>query len=117
MNPIALRTSENGYQIKTFTISPDGNPTSLRVEIRRLVRLDKWFISIFNASTGENILQYLPLIGSDPEHEMNDILAQFGYKGIGSLVVLPKVSELAGTDPNEENLGLFEICWGDHIGE
>lgn len=116
MNAIAIRTSDDGYQIQTITIAPNGKVRSLRLEIRRLVRLDKWFLSVYDATTGENIIQYIPLVSSIPGG-INDILAQFGYKEIGSAIVGPKHNEQFGTDPAEGTLGDFEIVWGDRLGQ
>ena len=98
--------------MKTLVISPNGRMVTLRLEIRYLEKVDKWFLSIMDAATGASLIQYIPLVSSE-EDALNDLLAQFGYKRIGSALVAPHSNEDLGKDPAKDTLDRFGIAWGD----
>ena len=99
------------YQIFTLSVDPDGISRRIRVEIRYLNEPQLWYISMFDASTGEAFFRYVPIIAS---YEFpNDLLKPFRHKHIGSLYCVPVVSEPQTTDPGLDNLGEFELIWGD----
>lgn len=111
MIPIILSPGTADNQAKTLTISPNDHTISLRVNIRYLYRTDKWYMSITDGLTGESIVQYVPLVAGDLE-TLNNLLIQFGYKGIGSAFVIPKGNN-ENSDPVHETINDYWIVWGD----
>ena len=99
------------YQIMTLTVDPDGYALRARVEVRYLNEPELWYLSIFDASTGEAICRYVPLIAS--YEAPNDLMEPFRYKHIGSIYCVPVVKYPSSVNPGLDNLGEFEIVWGD----
>ncbi len=115
---------ENGYylpltldpwQVFTMDLTIDGEEFHAQVEIRYMSAPDQWFISIWDHSTSELLVNMIPLICSAVAP--NDLLYPFRYlrkgKGLGSLFCL-RGSEVPSTpDPTEKNLTDFQILWSD----
>ena len=99
------------YQTFTMSIIPGGVAKRVRVELRYLYKPGKWFISIFDAATGDPLCLYVPVVAS--YEYLNNLLEPFSYKGLGSIYCYPVVSEPSSPDPGENNLDEFEIVWGD----
>lgn len=99
------------YQIFTLTVEPDGHPLRARMELRYLNQSKTWYLSIFDASSGEAVCRYVPLVAS--YGELNDLMKPFRHKNVGSIYCIPVVRYPQTTNPMLETLGEFEIVWGD----
>ena len=104
---------EKRYQIFTLSVDPDGNAFRARVELRYINANRRWYITIIIASTGECLCRYGPLIASYYGNALNDLLAPFSHKHIGSMYCIPKIASPSSENPGLNNLGEFEIVWGD----
>ena len=112
MDKIALGVAtDKRYQIFTLTVNPNGNQFRARVELRYLNEPQLWYLSIFDAASGESYCRYVPLIAS--YRYLNDLMKPFQHKNIGSIYCVPAVVSPSSTDPGLNNLGEFEIVWGD----
>lgn len=99
------------YQIVHLNIDPDGFPLRARVEIRYLNEPGLWYLSIFDAATGDSVCRYVPIIAS--YNDLNDLMAPFHHKHIGSIYCIPTVANPSSQDPGLDNLGEFALVWGD----
>ena len=99
------------YQIFTLVLAPDNHSTRFRIELRYLNEPQLWYISILNATTGDTICRYVPVIASYTAP--NDLLKPFRHKGAGSLYCVPAVQYPSSENPGLENLAEFELVWGD----
>ena len=113
-----LPLTEDPRQVFTLDLEIDGNPFHARVEIRYLPAPDCWVLSIWDDSTGELLINQIPLICS--YGEVNDLLRPFGHiregRGLGSLFVIRDTDEPSTMDPAKGNLMEFNILWGDVYG-
>ena len=102
-------------QMFTLDMVINGEPLQARVEIRYFPAPDKWMVSIWDHSSGEQMVNMIPLVCS--YGVMNDLLLPFrhlrGGTGIGTLFVLRAVDEPGTADPAGENLLEFNVLWGD----
>ena len=96
-------------------LAPDGIPLHARVELRYLPAPDIWVVSIWDDTTGELLINRIPL--SCSYGRINDLLLPFRYlrqgRGIGSLFVLKNTDTPDTADPAEKNLNQFLVLWGD----
>jgi len=99
------------YQVRTMVVTPDNTPIRANVEIRYLNEPGLWYLSIFDAATGESKCRYVPIIAS--YNERNDLMAPFRHKNIGSIYCVPTVANPSSQDPGLDNLGEFALVWGD----
>ena len=110
-----LPVSDEPRHVFLLDLAPDGIALQARVEMRYLPAPDLWVISIWDHSTGELLVNQIPLICS--YGELNDLLEPFRYlregRGLGSLFVLKNTDEPATPDPAEWNLSEFMVLWGD----
>ena len=110
-----LPVSEDPRQVFTLDMAIDGVSFHARVEIRYLWAPDCWVISVWDNSTGELLVNQIPLVCS--YGEVNDLFLPFrhlrGGQGMGSLFVLRDVDEPSTPDPAEGNLTEFSVLWGD----
>ena len=101
-----LPLTEDPRQVFTLDLTIDGEPFHARVEIRYLPAPDCWVISVWDNSSGEMMINQIPLICS--YGEANDLLLPFRHlrsgKGLGSLLCLRGTDEPSTTDPAGENL-------------
>ena len=113
-----LPLTEDARQIFTLDMSIDGAAFHAKIEVRYLSAPDRWVISVWDNSTGELLINQIPLICS--YGFVNDLAAPFRHlrdgKGIGSLFVIRAVDEPSTTDPGENNLTEFKILFGDTYG-
>ena len=110
-----LPVTVDPWQVFTTDVSLDGEDFHAQIGIRYLRAPDKWFVSIWDHSGSELLVNMIPLICS--YGEPNDLLRPFRYlrngKGIGSLFCI-RGSDLPSTpDPAEGNLTEFQVIWGD----
>ncbi len=105
---------EEKYQIFTINAEVAGVARRLRIELRYLEVNEKWYVSVFDAQSGENFCRYVPVVASYQE-PVNNILAPYKYKGIGGIVCIPAIKDPSTEDPKFENISEFLIIWGDSI--
>lgn len=93
----------------------DGTELHAQVEIRYMPAPDQWFVSIWDHSNSELLVNMIPLICS--YGEPNDLLYPFrhlrGGKGLGSLFCLRGSEEPTTSDPAEGDITAFRLFWGD----
>ena len=102
-------------QVFTLDLEIDGEPFHARTEIRYLPAPDCWVISIWDNSSGELLINQVPLVCS--YGQVNDLLRPFRYlrdgRGSGSLFVIRDTDEPSTPNPAEGNLTAFRILFGD----
>ena len=117
MTGYLLPLTDASWQIMTLDVVIDGEPFHAQTEIRYLPAPDQWVISIRDHSTGELLVNMIPLICSYGER--NDLLRPFRHlrngKGLGSLLCLKAVDEPSAPDPAGRNLNEFQLVWGDSL--
>ena len=115
MSSYLIPLSSDLWQIMTLNLSIDGEEFQAQMELRYLQAPDQWFVSIRDHSTGELLVNMIPLICS--YGEVNDLLSPFrhlrGGKGLGSLLCLRGTDEPGTPDPAEGNLTEFMVVWSD----
>lgn len=113
---IDMKESSGGNMVSRLTITPDGSTKALKISLRRLVRTDKWYVSIIDISTGIELLHMAPLVACTPQ-AFNDIFRQFEHLGIGSMAVFAAVEDALNRDPAAGTLDDFSIVWGNYYYE
>ena len=112
-----LPLTEDPWQVFTLDLSIDGEPFHAQAEIRYLPAPDQWVISIWDHSSGELLVNQVPLVCSYTY--LNDLLLPFrhlrGGRGLGSLFCLKGTDEPSSVDPVKDNLTEFQVCWGDSL--
>ncbi|MEE3403767.1 MAG: hypothetical protein VZR73_06765 [Acutalibacteraceae bacterium] len=110
-----LQTTNDPRQVFTTDIEVDGVLIHTKFEIRYLSAPNQWVISIWDNSTGDLLVNKIPLICS--YGKLNDLLTPFRHirngAGIGSLFVLRNTDEPSSADPAKGNLTEFNILIGD----
>ena len=103
------------WQVMTLDLSLDGEEFHAQVELRYLPAPNQWFVSIWDHSGSELLVNMIPLICS--YGEVNDLLQPFRHlregRGIGSLFCLRGTDEPSTTDPSAVNLTQFQLVWSD----
>ena len=103
------------WQVMTMDLTLDGEEFHAQVEIRYLPAPDRWFLSIWDHSKSELLVNMIPLVCS--YGEVNDLLLPFrflrGGKGLGSLICLRAIDEPSTADPTGANLSEFQVVWTD----
>ena len=106
-------------QVFTLDLEIDGDPFHARVEIRYLPAPDCWVISHWDNSSGELLVNQVPLICS--YGQVNDLFRPFRHlrdgRGLGSLLVIRDPKEPSAPDPAEGNLTVFRILFGRTIDD
>ena len=106
------------WQVCTLDVAIDEEEFHAQMELRYLPAPDQWFVSIWDHSTGELLVNMIPLICS--YGEINDLLAPFRYlrdgKGMGSLLCLKGTDDSGTADPIADNLTDFQLLWSDTFG-
>lgn len=101
------------YQAITVELSPYGNARRFRIEVRYLNESDRWYISVFDASTGEAFFRYVPVIASY-EH-VDNLIGHVYHKNIGCIFCIPIVDNPSSINPGLNNLSEFAIGWSDGL--
>ena len=103
------------WQVMTLDLEIDGEPFHAQTEIRYLPAADRWFLSIRDHSTGELLVNQIPLVCS--YGWLNDLLLPFRHlrngAGIGSLFCLRNTDAPSTPDPANRNLTDFQVLFGD----
>ena len=110
-----LPLTEDPWQAFTLDLTIDGEPFHAQAEIRYLPAAGRWFLSIWDHSSGELLVNQIPVVCS---YELvNDLLVPFRHlrdgKGLGSLFCLRNTDAPTTPDPAEGNLTEFQILLGD----
>ena len=117
MTGYLLPLSPDPWQVFTVDLAIDGEEFHALAEIRYLPAPDQWVFSVRDHSTGELLVNMIPLICS--RGEINDLLLPFrhlrGGRGLGTLLCLRGTDEPATPDPSKDNLTDFQIMWGDSL--
>ena len=112
-----LPLTKDPRQVFTLDLTIDGDPFHARVEIRYLPAPDQWVISVWDNSSGELMINQIPLVCS--YGGINDLFLPFRYlrggNGLGSLFVIRGVDEPSTPDPAEGNLTEFKAIWSDRL--
>ena len=112
-----LPLTEDARQVFTLDMSIDGVSFHARIEIRYLPAPDCWVISVWDNSSGELLINMIPLMCS--YGEINDLFIPFRYlrsgQGMGSLFVIRNTDELRSKNPGKGNLTEFRILYGETI--
>lgn len=109
---IPLTTDPN--QNFTCTVPVDAQNITLFFVFRYNTEAQYWFMSVSNATTGQILLDSIPLLTG--EYPSADLLGQYTYLGIGSATIV-KTGTLPGDTPNDTNLGSeYVLVWGDTVG-
>ena len=115
MTGYLLPLSLDLWQVMTIDVVIDGEPFHAQVEIRCLSAPDQWVLSIWDHSTGELLVNMIPLICS--YGGKNDLLLPFRHlrdgRGLGLLLCLKTVDEPTTPDPTGTNLNEFQLLWSD----
>ena len=117
MTGYLLPITSDPWQVFTIDLTLDGEDFHAQAELRCLPAPDCWVLSIRDHSTGELLVNMIPLICSCGE--ANDLLLPFrhlrGGKGLGTLLCLRGTEEPSTPDPSKDNLTDFQIIWGDSL--
>ena len=117
MTAYELPLTADPWQVLTLDLTLDGGEFHAQAEIRYLPAPDQWFLSIRDHSTGEPLVNMIPLICSDDRP--NDLLRPFRHlwdgKGLGSLFCLRGTEEPSTPDPSGKNLAEFKVLWGERF--
>lgn len=117
MTGYVLPLTPDPWQVMTLDVVLDGEAFHVQVEIRYLPAPDQWVLSIRDHSTGELLVDMIPLICS--YGEKNDLLLPFrhlrGGKGLGTLLCLRGTEEPSTPDPAKGNLAEFQVILGDSL--
>ncbi len=115
MDAYVLPLTLDSWQVMTLDLKIDGEEFHAQVEVRYLPAPDQWFVSIWDHSSSELLVNMIPLICS--YGEVNDLLLPFRFlrngKGLGSLICLRGTDEPSTPDPTGENLNEFQLVWTD----
>lgn len=113
-----LPLTEDPRQVFTLDLNLGGVPFHARTEIRYLSTPDQWVISVWDNSSGELLVNQIPLVCS--YGEVNDLFRPFRHlregRGMGSLIVLRAVDEPRTENPASGNLTEFTVLAGDTYG-
>ena len=112
-----LPVTEDPRQVFTADLTIERNPFHARVEIRFLPAPDCWVISVWDNSSGELMINQIPLICSCGQ--VNDLLLPFRHLreglGMGSMFVIRDTDEPSAPDPAEGTLTDFRVLWGNSM--
>ena len=112
-----LPLTNDPRQVFTLDLAMDGETFHSRVEVRYLPAPDQWFLSVWDNSTGELLVNQIPLVCSYTY--VNDLFWPFrsrrGGRGMGSLFVLRSVDEPDTPDPADNTLLQSQAIWGDTL--
>ena len=115
MEYVTLPLTIEARQVFTLDMRIDGEPLQARVEVRYLPAADKWMVSVWDHSSGEMLVNMIPLVCS--YGVVNDLMKPFRYKrggkGIGTMFVLRAADEPETENPAKGTLNQFNVLWGD----
>ena len=110
-----LPLTNDPRQVFTADMAISGTAFQARIEIRYLPAPECWVISVWDNSSGELLVNRIPLICS--YGKINDLFLPFRHlrngQGMGSLFVIRNTDAPSTPDPAEGNLTDFQLVWGD----
>jgi len=113
-----LPLTNDPRQVFTLDLQIDGVSFHARVEVRYLTAPEIWVISVWDNSSGELLINQVPLVCS--YGQVNDLFLPFRHlrngQGMGSLFVIRNTDEPSTPDPAEGDLTEFRILMGDTYG-
>ena len=113
-----LPLTEDPRQVFTLDMQIDEIAFHARVEVRYLTAPEIWVISVWDNSSGELLVNQVPLVCS--YGQVNDLFLPFRHlrngQGMGSLFVIRNTDEPSTPDPAEGNLTEFRVLMGDTYG-
>ena len=101
------------YQIFNFNANSGDVTIPLRVELRHLEYVNKWYLSVYNAQTGDPYCVYVPVVTS--QDEMNNLMKPYEHKRFGWFCCVASADKASTEDPQEDNITEFELYWGDSL--
>ena len=114
MTPFVLPTfSDSLNQVQTLHVPLASGTRALRVSLRWHEAPALWFLSISDATTGEDLVLHIPLRASIGA--INDLLKPFRHLSLGSLSVFPLTESAQGKDPGKDDLADYEIIWSEQL--
>jgi len=115
MTGYLLPLSDDPWQVFTMDLTIDGEEFHAQTELRYLPAPDMWFLSIRDHSSGELLVNMIPVICS--YGEPNDLFQPFRHlrngKGLGSFLCLRGTEDPSTSDPSKDNLTAFNLLWSD----
>ena len=113
-----LPLTEDPRQVFTLDMHIDGIAFHVRVEVRYLTAPEIWVVSVWDNSSGELLINQIPLVCS--YGQVNDLFQPFRHLrnglGMGSLFVIRNMDDPSTPDPAEGNLMEFRVLMGDTYG-
>ena len=113
-----LPLTEDPRPVFTLDMQIDGVAFHARVEVRYLTAPEIWVISVWDNSSGEMLINQIPLVCS--YGQVNDLFLPFRHLrnglGMGSLFVIRNTDDPSTPDPAEGNLTEFRVLMGDTYG-
>ena len=117
MTEYILPLTNDPRQVMTLDLTIDGEGFHARIEVRWLPAPAVWVISVWDDSTGELLINQIPLICS--YGFPLDLLFPFrglrGGKGIGSMFLIHATDSTSSADPAAGNLTEFSLLFGDQL--
>ena len=114
MTPFVLPTFPDSLnQIQTLHVPLASGTRALCVSLRWHEAPALWFLSISDATTGEELILHIPLRAS--AGAINDLLKPFRPLSLGSISVFPLTESTQGKDPGKDDLADYEIIWSDPL--
>lgn len=101
------------YQRQVLNLTVEGKTKRVIFETRYLEITDKWYVSVFDAQTGDPYCTYVPLIAT--YDTMVDLFEPFVHKRIGWLMCQVLADSPSSENPGKDNLDEFGLYWGDSL--
>ncbi len=92
-------------QTFTLLISGDKKSISLFTSLSYNSMAKYWMLSFYDSSTNDPIIMNLPLLYG------HDLLEQYQYLNIGSVVLANSTGNIKITAPDDQNLSDFYLIW------
>ena len=99
------------YQRQVLNLTVEGKTKRTIFELRYLYKTDKWYISLFDAQSGNPYCLYVPVIASDKL--LDNLLEPFAHKRIGWMACIPLGDGPSTGNPTRYNWDEFGLVWGD----
>lgn len=101
--------------IFSVSVEVDGRILRLMLHIWYNTEADFWKMDVIDGVTKEYLIANAPLVTG--EYPAGDLMRQFRYLGLGSVVIVPVSDETKSDRPQSYDLGSnFQLLWGDTGG-